>query len=125
MKKIGSIIWLIIHNVIVVIVSLLIFDNIYGTFETIIIAVLILTYLSVMIYGKAIIVSIIEKTIYFARESLKIKELLNSPELEEGKEELAKAEEQLKTITIKNWINHFFGTVIWLIVLYNLFGELI
>jgi len=123
-----SYIWAIFTDLIAVFVILAIFGSTYGTFETIVFSILILIYINIVsfsgIYGQAKMKEVLAMTEEFKRLRKLLKENVNEDDEIFEQEDLKNAKEKAKQIEIKFYIHAVFSFIIYLIVLWNLFGVL-
>ncbi len=143
MKTLG-IVWKVITNIITIAVVLGIFSIASSKFETIVLAVLVLIYLSITGFSTIWALRQIEFAEALDNEFKGIKQLLNKnainefnkindlldnpiekPEIDEYEKEAIEARaESKKTLMIKFYINAGFQTLIYIIALYNLLTAL-
>ena len=115
--------WAVIVNLVTIGVVLAIYDNVHGSFEIIVISILILIYLSVqsfsMIYGPTITTT----ALGLDTELKRIRKLLkDKPNKDE--EEIQGVKNEVDRAVIKIRINAGFFFIIYLIALFNLFDAL-
>ena len=116
--------WTIIVNLITIGVVFAIYDNVYASFEVIVVSLLILIYLSFksfsMIYGKIIT----ENAFAIDNEFKRIRKLLKEEPDEYEMEEIQEAKKKVDKAMVKMYINAGFLFIIYLITLFQLFGAL-
>jgi|GEM_PF-1794735 len=116
--------WTVIINLITIGVVLAIYDSVYASFETIVVSLLILIYLSSqsfsMIYGKTTSATAFALDSEFKR----IRRLLKDEPDEYEMEEIQEAKKKVDKGMIKMYINGGFIFIIYLIALVHLFGAL-
>ncbi len=116
--------WTIVINLITIGVVLAIYDNVYASFETIVVSLLILIYLSFqsfsMIYGK----TTAETAFALDGEFKRVRKLLKDEPNEYGAEEIQEAKKKVDKAMVKMYINAAFLFIIYLIALSQLFGAL-
>lgn len=117
-------VWTVIVNLITVVVVFAIYGSIYGDFETTVVSLLILIYLSIqsfsMLQGK----TIAENACAFDSEFKRIRELLNANPTDEEAEEVQSARKKFEKSMTKMAINSTFVVIMYLIALFNLLGAL-
>lgn len=125
MKTLG-IIWSVVKNIITLAVVLGIFSVASTNFETVILAVLVLIYLSILTFSTLMGLHQVEFGKALNREFKDIKKLLSQDDegYEYTKEERKETEKQELNLLIKVWINGIFQTIIYIITLYNLLTSL-
>lgn len=116
--------WTVVVNLITVGVVFAIYDNVYASFEIIVVSLLILIYLSFqsfsMIYGK----TTAETAFALDGEFKRIRKLLKDEPNEYEAEEIQEAKKKVDKAMVKMYINAGFLFIIYLIALFNLFGAL-
>jgi predicted nucleic acid-binding Zn ribbon protein len=122
--KWASYAWTVVVNLITIGVVLAIYDSVYASFETIVVSLLILIYLSFqsfsMIYGKTTTETVFALDIEFKR----IRKLLKDEPDEYEMEEIQEAKKKVDKGMIKMYINAGFIFIIYLIALVHLLGAL-
>lgn len=116
--------WNVIINLISVFVVLAIYNKVYEDFETIVVSLLVLIYLSIQ--GFLIAYSKTTTDVAFAldTEFKQIRKLLNNEPDEYEKEDLQEAKKKVGKANVKMYINAAFLSIIYLIALVYLFGAL-
>lgn len=116
--------WTVIINLITIGVVLAIYDNVYASFEIIVVSLLILIYLSFqsfsMVYGKAAT----ETVFAIHGEFKRIRKLLKDDPDEYEVEEIQETKKKADKAMIKMYINTAFLFIIYLIALFQLFDAL-
>lgn len=116
--------WTVIVNLITIGVVFAIYDNVYASFEIIVVSLLILIYLSFqsfsMIYGKITTAN----AFILDGEFKRIRKLLKDEPDEYEVEEIQEAKKKVDKAMIKMYINAGFLFIIYLITLFQLFGAL-
>ena len=128
MRYLGYI-WTVVINLIAVAVALAIFSNLYSKFEIIVIALLGLIYISiqgfVMMYGKTTAELVFGLDGEFRRIRSMLRSDINDGEIEKKElEEVEAAKKKVSHAAVKMYINIFFMVVVYIIILWNLFGAL-
>lgn len=117
-------VWDIIVNLITIGVISGIYSSIYGDFETIVVSLLILIYLSLqsfsMLQGK----TIAENAFALDGEFKRIRGLLNADPTDEEIEEVRNARRKFDKSMTKMYINAAFVFIMYLIALFNLLGAI-
>lgn len=120
--------WTVISNLIALFVAFAIFGSTYSSFETIVFSLLILIYINLIsfsgIYGQ----TKVKEVLMMHEEFKKMRKLLNEKVNEDDEvfeqEDLKNAKEKARQNEIKFYINVGFMFIIYIIVLFNLFGAL-
>lgn len=126
--KILKYIWLVLVNLIQLLIILWIFSYVNTWFETIVVSLLILIYISINFYIVSNSYSEISKLIWFIEEFINLKILLKDPKLlqfydnedDMYKEILEKPKKTLESITPKFYIDWSFGTLFLVICIINI-----
>jgi len=118
-------IWTVIVNLITIGVVFAIYDNVYDSFEIIVVSLLILIYLGFqsfsMIYNK----TMIETAFVLDGEFKRIRRLLKNEPNEYKTKKIQEAKKKADKAMVKMYINSIFLFIIYLITLFYLFGELL
>jgi len=120
--------WTIALNIFTVFVVLAIFNVASTSFETIVFSLLVLVYLAIYnffaVFGQAYKQQMFALASEFKIIRTLLHDIFNRSERQWESEDFEKAGTFLKKATIKFYLNAVFGFIIFLIVLYNLFGAL-
>jgi predicted nucleic acid-binding Zn ribbon protein len=116
--------WTVIINLITVGVVFAIYGSVYASFETIVVSLLILIYLSLQ--GSSMIYSTTTAETAFAldAEFKRIRKLLKDEPDEYENEKVQEAKKKVDKAMVKMYINAGFLLIIYLIALFHLFGAL-
>lgn len=123
-----SYIWTVFTNLIALFVAFAIFSSTYSSFETIVFSLLILIYINLIsfsgIYGQ----TKVKEVLMMHEEFKRMRKLLNENVGEDDEvfeqEDLKNTKEKARQNEIKFYINAGFMFIIYIIVLWNLFGAL-
>ena len=123
-KSILGYVWDIIRNLIVIGVVLAIYSSLYDSANTIIVSILILIYLSIINIGTVLSQSSSRSNLKSHLHTAEILKKLGQEETNEDKKDFEEAGFLIEKIEYKFILNSIFNSIIFIIVLFNLFDSL-
>lgn len=121
-------IWTIVSNLITLFVVFAIFNAVYGSFETIVISLLVLIYVGFVNFAGAIGQTKIQEMLLLHEEFKRLRKLLKeeqtNDEIEFEQIDVENVKRQMNDVQVKFYINVGFNAVIAIIAIFNLFGVL-
>ena len=121
-------IWTVVTNLIALLIVFAIFDAVYGSFETIILSLLVLIYISLVSlaggFGQTKMREILVTNQEFKRLRRLLKEEQSEDEVLDENEDVENAKAQMKKVQAKFYINSGFNLFIFTIAIINLLGSL-
>jgi len=121
-------IWTVVVNLITLFVVFSIFSSVYGSFETIVISMLVLIYVGLVTSTGAAGQTKMQEILLVHEEFKRLRKILKEEQTEDEvefeKEDVESAKKQMKKVQIKFYINAGFNTIIFITAILNLLGAL-
>lgn len=120
--------WTVFINLIALFVVFAIFDSVYGSFETILLSLLVLIYVSLVSFAGGFGQTKMQEMLLIHEEFKRLRKLLNEEQSEDEalveEEDVQDAKSQMKKSQIKFYINSGFNFIIFIVAILNLLGSL-